>query len=357
MSGLQAERTVLAWSRTVLAVAAAAALIARSADSGYERGQWSRWRPAALCSPSSRRRADGARSSGTSRLQRRQAGFSPACSGALPRCWSPLSWWSCRGHAPCEQDFQDSLRPPPYVRPARRARSAAPSAHTSRRAVWPALGLTGGQPRRRPRPTGRDRGRRSVPLWPMTPTSPPVTSPPGSTTSVLPCAANVLPTCRVVDVRRVARPASSSTSHRTSPTRSPTFPVSCSSAAPGMPDGHVVLGYDEHGCCPMLRDDGCSIYAHRPRACRTYDCRVFAAAGVEVDDDKVLLARRVRRWRFDHPTAVDVQLHEAVRSAARHLADAERRPGDRKAPVRRVEIAVRAIEVAERQSLARREGA
>ncbi len=37
-AGLQAERTVLAWTRTVLLVAAVAALIARTADSGFERG-------------------------------------------------------------------------------------------------------------------------------------------------------------------------------------------------------------------------------------------------------------------------------------------------------------------------------
>src|SRR5688572_23451385 len=43
--------------------------------------------------------------------------------------------------------------------------------------------------------------------------------------------------------------------------------------APGSP-GHVVLGYDDHGRCPMLVDEKCSIYEHRPRTCRTYDCRV-----------------------------------------------------------------------------------
>jgi hypothetical protein len=36
--GLQAERTMLAWTRTVLVTAAVAALITRAADSGFERG-------------------------------------------------------------------------------------------------------------------------------------------------------------------------------------------------------------------------------------------------------------------------------------------------------------------------------
>jgi uncharacterized membrane protein YidH (DUF202 family) len=35
---LQRERTALAWTRTVLAATATGALIARTADSGYERG-------------------------------------------------------------------------------------------------------------------------------------------------------------------------------------------------------------------------------------------------------------------------------------------------------------------------------
>ena len=49
--------------------------------------------------------------------------------------------------------------------------------------------------------------------------------------------------------------------------------------APGLPIGNVVLGHDENGHCPMLIDGACSIYEHRPRACRTYDCRIFAATG------------------------------------------------------------------------------
>src|SRR2546421_6542963 len=70
--------------------------------------------------------------------------------------------------------------------------------------------------------------------------------------------------------------------------------------APLLPAGHVVLGYDERGHCPMLVDGRCSIYEHRPRTCRTYDCRIFAAAGI--DADKELIVARARRWRVTYPT-------------------------------------------------------
>ena len=87
--------------------------------------------------------------------------------------------------------------------------------------------------------------------------------------------------------------------------------------APMMPAGHVLMGYDEHGRCPMLTDEGCSIYEHRPRTCRTYDCRVFPAAGVDVTaPEQQGIAERTRRWRFEHPHAFDRLQHEAVRAAA-----------------------------------------
>jgi Fe-S-cluster containining protein len=111
--------------------------------------------------------------------------------------------------------------------------------------------------------------------------------------------------------------------------------------APRLPRGHVVLGYDERGHCPMLVDNRCTIYEHRPRACRTYDCRVFPAAAVSVDEDKPLIAERVRRWRFDHPTESDRIEHEAVIAAAVHL----RRRVDGPAPANATELAVRAIQV------------
>lgn len=68
--------------------------------------------------------------------------------------------------------------------------------------------------------------------------------------------------------------------------------------APGLPAGHLLLGYDEHGRCPMLIDGACSIYDARPRTCRTYDCRVFSAAAV-VPEDQPRIAARMAQWRLD----------------------------------------------------------
>jgi Fe-S-cluster containining protein len=87
--------------------------------------------------------------------------------------------------------------------------------------------------------------------------------------------------------------------------------------APGRPKGHVLLPYDERGRCPMLGEDGCTIYEHRPQTCRTYDCRVFEAAGIDCDKPKI--AERARQWAFRHPTPADEAAHDAVRRAAAAL--------------------------------------
>jgi Fe-S-cluster containining protein len=108
--------------------------------------------------------------------------------------------------------------------------------------------------------------------------------------------------------------------------------------APRRP-GHFVLGYDEQGRCPMLRDGRCSIYRQRPRTCRVYDCRVFEAAGVPVDDDKPAIGTRARRWRFSYPADTDRALHEAVRRAATAV-------GPTAAP-NATQLAVRAVESVE----------
>ena len=91
--------------------------------------------------------------------------------------------------------------------------------------------------------------------------------------------------------------------------------------APGLPPGHVVLGYDERGRCPMLGERGCTIYEDRPRTCRTYDCRVFAATEVPVSDPKrAAIATRVARWRFSTRAPDDAAALDAVRRAAASLA-------------------------------------
>jgi Fe-S-cluster containining protein len=88
--------------------------------------------------------------------------------------------------------------------------------------------------------------------------------------------------------------------------------------APGLAKGHFLIGYSGNGHCAMFRDNACSIYANRPRACRAYDCRVFAATGLS-EEGKPAIARQADRWRFAFPSPEDSRLFEAVREAARFL--------------------------------------
>ncbi len=90
--------------------------------------------------------------------------------------------------------------------------------------------------------------------------------------------------------------------------------------APGMPKGHFLLGYSENGHCALFRDNACSIYANRPRACRAYDCRVFPATGLS-EEGKPAIARQADRWRFAFTSDQDKRLFQAVGDAARFLRE------------------------------------
>ncbi len=116
-------------------------------------------------------------------------------------------------------------------------------------------------------------------------------------------------------------------------------------AAPGLPRGHVLLGYDKNGFCPMMANGKCSIYEHRPLTCRNYDCRIFTAAGITPDSDKPRIAQRVRSWKFSYPTERDRDEHLAVKAAAKFIQEhAECFPGG-KIPKTASQLAILAIKV------------
>jgi Fe-S-cluster containining protein len=116
--------------------------------------------------------------------------------------------------------------------------------------------------------------------------------------------------------------------------------------APGLPEGNVLLGYDEKGHCPMLVDDKCSIYEHRPQTCRAYDCRVFTAAGIEAGDSKKQrINQRIRRWKFSYPAPGDSNEHSAVQAAAMFLQERADCFPDGVVPNNPTQLAVLAIKV------------
>lgn len=97
-----------------------------------------------------------------------------------------------------------------------------------------------------------------------------------------------------------------------------TFVVS----APGFAKGNLTVRALDNGLCPMLEGGKCSIYAVRPQTCLDYDCRIFAAAGIDAGgEDKAVINQRVREWRFSYPDRTDELEHAAVRAAAAFIRD------------------------------------
>jgi hypothetical protein len=88
---------------------------------------------------------------------------------------------------------------------------------------------------------------------------------------------------------------------------------------PGFPAGHLTVPPKPDGLCPMLHAGRCTIYHVRPQTCLDYDCRIFAAAGI--DAGKPIIDKRVREWRFSYPTESDRLEHEAVRAAASFIRE------------------------------------
>jgi hypothetical protein len=116
--------------------------------------------------------------------------------------------------------------------------------------------------------------------------------------------------------------------------------------APGFPGGHALLPFDARGRCPLLDEAGrCTIYDHRPLTCRTYDCRVFAAADLDADRDEI--TAQARRWRFACPTSEDWLQSRAVATAARWIPQHSAAfPGGR-VPDDPAQLAVLAVRVAD----------
>jgi len=124
------------------------------------------------------------------------------------------------------------------------------------------------------------------------------------------------------------------------------IPAPLLSPAPGMPPGYQVLGRTAQGACPMLEHNHCSIYPARPQACRAYDCRVFAAAGMAAGPDSFSrINARVRAWRFSYGSSHARAAHQAVQAAARFMEEkASAFPGGR-VPRRPDELALLALKV------------
>lgn len=119
--------------------------------------------------------------------------------------------------------------------------------------------------------------------------------------------------------------------------------------APGAPKGHVLLGFDQQGQCPMLQDGKCSIYEHRPQTCRDFDCRIFSATKVGLDEHgpQAEIGRRARSFRFELSSDEERRQSSALEAAATFLQEQRASFPEGLLPHTPVQLALLAIELYE----------
>lgn len=94
--------------------------------------------------------------------------------------------------------------------------------------------------------------------------------------------------------------------------------------APGLDAGNYILGYDEHGHCPMFKSNSCSIYNDRPHTCRVFDCRILTATGIPELKEKELINRQADRWEFILESKDDHDTLAALKRAGRFIIENEK---------------------------------
>ncbi|MBN1499608.1 MAG: YkgJ family cysteine cluster protein [Spirochaetes bacterium] len=115
--------------------------------------------------------------------------------------------------------------------------------------------------------------------------------------------------------------------------------------APGLPAGNSVLGYDEHGNCPLFKNGRCSIYNYRPETCRHYDCRIFTATGVEMDGNREVISKKIKNWSFSFPDELDISEFNAVKTCAGFIIENSKKFSKGFIPHNSTQLAVLAIKV------------
>uniref|UniRef100_UPI0035B29823 YkgJ family cysteine cluster protein n=1 Tax=Hylemonella sp. TaxID=2066020 RepID=UPI0035B29823 len=112
--------------------------------------------------------------------------------------------------------------------------------------------------------------------------------------------------------------------------------------APSHPTGELLLiGLTKSGRCSMLKNKQCLVYGLRPQACRDYDCRLFAAAGI--NSGIPAIDRTVKKWKFSYRGSAALDKHLSIQAAASFVQTHSSKFPSGKYPTRPDEIAITAV--------------